>query len=99
MAGCRIVNQGVIDAIEAIAQSSRDYKSAGEDFIRNLNAAINEMEGAAKDALKTFIDNDVNQFVAIDLPAALEGMSKLLEGNRENFENVDAQIAASISGS
>jgi hypothetical protein len=41
----------------------------------------------------------VNQFVAIDLPAAIDGMSKLLEGNRENFEKVDQQIADSIKGS
>ncbi len=98
MAGCRIVNEGMVTAVNAIADISGKYKTAGEAFITDLNAAINEMEGAAKDALKNFIDNDVKQFVAEDLPAAVDGMSQLLEGNRDNFEKVDAQIAESISG-
>ncbi|OPX42024.1 hypothetical protein CLHUN_40830 [Ruminiclostridium hungatei] len=98
MAGCRIVNAGMVTAVSTIADISGKYKSAGEAFIKDLNDAINEMEGAAKDALKNFIDTDVNQFVAVDLPTAVDGMSKLLEGNRDNFEKVDAQIAQSISG-
>lgn len=98
MAGCRIVNAGMVTAVEAIADISGKYKTAGEEFIKDLNNAINEMEGAAKDALKAFIDKDVNQFVAVDLPNAVDGMSKLLEGNRDNFEKIDKQIADSISG-
>lgn len=98
MASCRIVNESVVQAVQTIADLSGKYRSAGEAFIKDLNAAINEMEGATKDALKLFIDKDVNQFVAEQLPDAVDGMSKLLEGNRENFENVDTQIANSISG-
>ena len=99
MAGCRIVNSAVVQAVETIGKISADYKTAGENFIKDFNAAISEMEGAAKDALKKFVDTDVNQFVATDLPDAVSGMSQLLEGNRDNFEKVDAQIATSISGS
>lgn len=98
MAGCRIVNASVAEAVQKIEGLSGNYREAGENFVKDLNAAIAEMEGAAKDALKAFIDKDVNQFVAVDLPAAVDGMSKLLEGNRDNFEKVDAQIAESISG-
>ncbi len=98
MAGCRIVNAGVVTAVDAIKKSQEAYKKAGEEFVKALNSAIAEMEGETKDALKHFIDNDVNQFVAIDLPGAVEGMHKLLEANRENFEKVDKKLADSISG-
>jgi hypothetical protein len=53
MAGCRIVNAGMVTAVQSIADISAKYKTAGEEFIRDLNNAISEMEGAAKDALKT----------------------------------------------
>lgn len=99
MAGCRIVNQSVIDAVESIRRISDSYKSAGEDFVQALNGAIAEMEGETKDALKNLIDKDVNTFVANDLPEALQGMAELLEANRTNFVDVDKQIADNISGS
>ena len=60
--------------------------------------ALADMEGEAKDALQTLIDGDIKSFVAESLSAAVKGMADLLEQNREQFENVDAQIAASISG-
>lgn len=99
MASCRIVNASVAQAVTTIADISGKYKIAGEEFVKALNGAISEMEGAAKDALKNFIDTDVNQFVAEQLPTAIDNMSKLLEGNRDNFEKVDTQLAASIGGS
>lgn len=98
MAGCRIVNASVLEAVETIAKISADYQSAGENFIKEFNSAISEMEGAAKEALEAFVNKDVNTFTADQLPKAIQGMSDLLEGNRSNFEEVDAQIAASISG-
>ena len=98
MAGCRIVNQGVETARDEINRIAGEYKTAGEDFVRDLNSAIAEMEGETKDALKKFIDGDVNTFVATDLPNALIGMKDLLEANRQNFVDVDKQIADSISG-
>lgn len=99
MAGCRIVNASVEAAVQAVQKSSDDYRTAGEEFVKALNGAISEMEGETKDALKKFIDTDVNQFVATDLPDAVKGMSELLEANRTNFVDVDQQISNSISGS
>ncbi len=98
MAGCRIVNAQVVTAVEAITKCYGDYKTAGENFVTDFNSAITEMEGAAKDALKTLIDGAVKTFVETDLPTAVDGMSQLLEGNRDNFEKVDQQLADSISG-
>ena len=99
MAGCRIVNQSVADAVAEISRLATEYETAGENFVQDLYSAIADMEGDAKDAIKKFIDTDVKNFVATDLPAALRGMSDLLEANRSNFEEVDKKIADSISGS
>ena len=98
MAACRIVNQSVLDTVDKIKAISDLYRTQGEEFIKAFNDAIAEMEGETKDALKKFIDTDVNTFVAVDLPNAVKGMSELLEANRSNFESLDGQIAANISG-
>lgn len=99
MAGCRIVNAAVESAVASIKTISDEYKTLGENFITDLNNAISEMEGEAKDALQNFINTDVKSFVEESLPSAVEGMSTLLEANRTNFVEVDQQIADSISGS
>ncbi len=98
MAACRIVYEGVSSAVEAIKGYATSYKTAGETLVSSLNSAIAEMEGAAKDAFKTLIDGDINEFAVESLPSALEGMYTLLEANRDNFEKVDQQIADNISG-
>lgn len=96
MAGCRIVNEGVLSAVNAIYECAKSYRDAGETLISSLNSAIADMEGAAKDAFKSYIDNDINTFVVTELPGALEGMASLLEANRENFEKQDQQLADSM---
>lgn len=60
MAGCRIVNEGVSSAVEAINGYATSYRTAGETLITSLSSAIADMEGAAKDAFKTLIDGDIN---------------------------------------
>lgn len=96
MAGCRIVNEGVSSAVEAINGYATSYRTAGETLITSLSSAIADMEGAAKDAFKTLIDGDINNFVATDLPGAIEGMASLLEANRDNFEKVDSDGIISV---
>ncbi|EWM52150.1 hypothetical protein [Ruminococcus flavefaciens] len=98
MAGCRIVNEAVVSAVSEINNISSAYQDAGDALISGLTSALADMEGEAKDALQTLIDGDIKSFVAESLSAAVKGMADLLEQNREQFENVDAQIAASISG-
>ena len=99
MAGCRIVNQSVVDAISKLETLSGNYKSSGEEFVGALKSAIADMEGETKDAILKLIETQVNDYVAVQLPNYIKGMSELLEGNRSNFETVDQQIASSISGS
>lgn len=106
MADCKIVNESVNAAIENIGGKNqgeltgiaKQYKEAGDAFIEALNTAIAPMEGETKDALQKFFTNDVQPFVTADLPNAINGMSVLLEANRKNFEDLDKQIAESISG-
>lgn len=98
MAGCRIVNEGVSSAVEAINGYATSYRTAGETLITSLSSAIADMEGAAKDAFQNLIDKDIQEFAETSLPGAIESMASLLEANRENFEKVDQQIADNISG-
>ena len=98
MAACRIVYQPVFDAVDAISKAKEKYDSAASDFISAFHTAISEMEGAAKDALLSFFDKDITQFVQTDLPGAVDGMRSLLQANLDNFVDVDQQIANSISG-
>lgn len=98
MADCRIVNAGVVTAVNNIKEISNSYKTDGQAFIEALTSAISAMEGETKDALQKFFTTDVQKFVTEDLPNAINGMSELLEANRKNFEDIDLQIANSIAG-
>ena len=93
MADCRIVNQNVASSVTNIDNLATKYANAGTEFETAFKAAIAEMEGDSKDALIELFDKSYKEFVT-----SLEGMSSLLEGNRDNFEKVDAQIAESIRG-
>ena len=105
MADCKIVNESVKAAIDniggpdkgALVGIAKSFQDAGITFISSLHSAIAEMEGETRDALWDFIDNKVQPFVEEDLPNAINGLSVLLEANRSNFEDVDKQLAESIS--
>lgn len=98
MAGCRIVNESVVSAVQEMNNISQAYQQAGETLISALTSAIADMEGEAKDAFQALIDGDIKTFVEESLPEAVKGMSDLLEQNRQQFESMDAQLGASISG-
>jgi hypothetical protein len=101
MANCRIVNESVASAVADINNIASAYAQAGTALETSFKAALADMEGDAKDALIDFFDTKIKDFVTSmesGLPAMVKGMAELLEANRANFENVDAQIAASIRG-
>ncbi len=98
MAACRVENAKMVSAVEEIASIAGDLNSAGSEFIKAFNSAIADMQGASKDALSEFIQTKVQKFVEDDIGTAVKGISDLLEGNRSNFEQVDQQLASSISG-
>jgi len=45
---CRIVNQGMLDAISEIQRIAGEYETVADEFISSLNNAISEMEGETK---------------------------------------------------
>lgn len=106
MADCRIVNESVANAVEAIggkeegsmAGIALQYKNDGEAFMEALNNAISPMEGETKDALQSFFKDKVQPFITEGVPNAVKSTALLLEANRKNFEDVDKQIADSING-
>lgn len=106
MADCKIVNQSMTDAVNTIGGSAEgsmegialSYKNDGEAFMEALNNAISTMEGEAKDALEAFFKEKVQPFVTEGVPNAVKSTAMLLEANRKNFEDVDRQLADSISG-
>lgn len=98
MADCKIVNQSVVSAVEEIRKISGSYKTDGEAFMQALNNAIASMEGETKDALQAFFHEKVQPFITEGVPNAVNSTADLLEANRKNFEDVDKQIADSISG-
>lgn len=105
MSDCKIVNQSVITAVNAIGGSTEGsleglalkYQEAGTAFVEALTTAISTMEGATKDALEKFFTDKVKPFVAESVPNAVKSTAMLLEANRANFESVDKQIADSIT--
>uniref|UniRef100_UPI003FD6C7B1 hypothetical protein n=1 Tax=Ruminococcus bicirculans (ex Wegman et al. 2014) TaxID=1160721 RepID=UPI003FD6C7B1 len=74
MAGCRIVNQGVLSALDSIVSCRSSYEKAGQTLISSLTSAISDMEGAAKDAFQDLINNKIKEFVETSLPEAIKGM-------------------------
>ena len=99
MADCKIVNQKVIDTVTNIKGFAKEYGDAGTAFETAFTKAIEDMQGDAKDAMLDLFNNSYKDFVTSfekGLPAMIEGLADLLEGNRSNFENVDNQIAQSI---
>lgn len=99
MADCRIVNESVKASVEKINSLADKYAEAGTNFETTFKAAIADMEGDSKDAMTELFDNSYKTFVTDlenGLPAMIKGLAALLEGNRSNFETVDAQIAESI---
>jgi hypothetical protein len=74
------------------------YEEAATTFVTAFKAAIEAMEGDSKDALDEFFDTKVEDFVTKDLPGAIRGLATLLDSNAKNFDETDAQVAASIRG-
>lgn len=99
MADCRIVNAALKSSVANIASIATEFANAGTTFETAFKAAIDPMEGEAKDAMLELFDSKYKEFVTsmeAGLPGLVKGMSDLLEANRKNFEDVDNQIAASI---
>ena len=98
MAGCRIVKASMDQSVTNLLNYSTSYGDAATTFVTAFKAAIESMEGDAKDALLEFFETNIEGFVTNDVPGAVKGLSDLLKANADNFDDVDAQLASSIRG-
>ena len=99
MAECRSVNDRVLASVGEIKKLADHYAQAGADFEASFMRAIANMEGDSKDAMLELFNKSYKEFVTSmesGLPAMINGLADLLEGNRSNFETVDNQIAQAI---
>ena len=91
MAGCRVVKASMDTSVTNLLNYSTQYGEAATTFVAAFKAAIEAMEGDAKDALVEFFETNIEGLV-------IKGLSELLKANAQNFDDVDAQLANSIRG-
>ena len=93
---CKIVNSALTSSVEKINGIAGKYAQAGANFETAFKNAISTMEGDTKDALMELFDKKYKEFVNTQISDMITGLATLLNSNRENFEQVDEQIAQSI---
>lgn len=99
-------NEKMASAVTSIETASGDFKSKATAFIADLTSALSTFEGETKDALMeakigtsgTDKEGTLAYFVEKQIPDLLDGLSKLLEGNRDTIEKSDQQLAEAIRG-
>lgn len=101
-----VENKALEIARDDIKKAAGDFKSKGSTFIGTLTATLEPFKGATKDALiehkigKTGSETEgtLAYFLEKQIPDLLEGLSKLLEGNRTTIDESDQKLADAISG-
>lgn len=96
MADCIVVNNSLTGARDKMVQLANSYNELGEQFVTDLLAALDGVEGASKDAFVEYINNNVKELTSVRLGELVNDLAELLEGNRNSFEQVDSQLAALI---
>jgi len=83
--------------------AKNDFKNAGTDFIAQLSQALSTFEGETKDALMESKigasgagEGTLAYFVETQVPELIEGLAKLLEGNRDTIDKSDKKLADAI---
>ena len=98
MAGCKVVKASMDQSVTNLLNCSTQYEEAATTFVAVCKAAIEAIEGDAKDALVEVFETNIEGLVTKDIPGAVKGLSELLKANAQNFDDVDAQLADSIRG-
>ena len=71
MAGCRVVKASMDTSVTNLLNYSTQYGEAATTFVAAFKAAIEAMEGDAKDALVEFFETNIEGLVTKDIPGAL----------------------------
>lgn len=102
-----VVENAVLEkAKEEIDEAAANFKTMGTNFIDTLTGTLGTFSGDTKDALMknkigaagSQTDGTLAYFVEKQIPDLLEGLSKLLEGNRTTIDESDRKLAEAISG-
>lgn len=101
-----IDNRKMEDARGNIEKASTDFKGKGSAFIAALTTALSTFEGETKDVLMekkigssgSETEGTLAYFVEKQIPDLLNGLAKLLEGNRTTIDESDRKLAEAISG-
>lgn len=99
-------NAALEKARDEIAKSATSLKTKGTSFIGTLTATLSTFSGATKDALMQHkigtsgseTEGTLACFLEKQVPELIEGLSKLLEGNRSTVDDADQKLADAISG-
>ncbi|MBK6088544.1 hypothetical protein [Ruminococcus difficilis] len=99
-------NQKIVEAHDAIMNASKDFASKGAAFIADLNKELSTFEGETKDVLVELkigmpgseTEGTLAFFVEKQIPQLIEGLGKLLEGNRDTIDQGDHGLAEAIRG-
>ena len=89
-----------------IEKISGKFKSSGTSFIGNLTTTLGSFSGETKDALMQYKigtsgtdkDGTLAFFLEKQIPDLIDGLAKLLEGNRTTIDESDRKLAEAISG-
>ena len=72
MAGCRVVKASMDTSVTNLLNYSTQYGEAATTFVAAFKAAIEAMEGDAKDALVEFFETNIEGLVTKDIPGAVK---------------------------
>lgn len=85
MAGCRVVKASMDTSVTNLLNYSTQYGEAATTFVAAFKAAIEAMEGDAKDALVEFFETNIEGLVTKDIPGAVKGLSETSQGECAEF--------------
>ena len=99
-------NEKMKTAVKEFHDASESFAKLGAQFIADLTNALSTFEGETKDVLmskKIGASGGDNKdtlayFVEKQIPELIDGLSQLLEGNRDTIEKSDQQLADAIKG-
>ena len=76
-----------------------NYKTAGENLIKQIEAATVNWDGASKTKFWTLIDGSVRNYTTVIIPQVVEGLADMLKANADQMKQADLDIANSIPSS
>ncbi|MBR4510212.1 MAG: hypothetical protein IKP25_05980 [Ruminococcus sp.] len=101
-----VENAALEKAKSEIEKASANLKSSGTAFIGTLTTTLSTFSGETKDALMQYKigtsgtdkEGTLAYFLEKQVPDLVDGLAKLLEGNRTTIDESDRKLAEAISG-